>query len=141
MVLPRWRRVPDPIYGIYRRKCLIRTPLLRPSEQTDWLLAADLALMGPIMHLGDRLAHRTRSSPVGIDRVAFRRRLDPVRGEELRTSPSRTRSDLLGCAISAGLSEAQLRRCKVALRRFWMQETARSARLALSNVRHYMSRL
>jgi glycosyltransferase involved in cell wall biosynthesis len=131
----------DPMYGMYRRQCLMRTPLLRPSEQSDWLLAADLALMGPIMHLSDRLAHRTRNSPVGIDRVAFRRRLDPVRGEELRTSPSRTRRELLSCAISAGLSQAQLRRCRGALRRFWLQETVRSARLALSNVRYSVSRV
>jgi hypothetical protein len=126
----------DPIYGMYRRDRLMRSRGLRPSEQTDWLLCAELALMGPIIHLKERLAHRTRTSPVGIDRVAFRRRLDPVRAEQLRTSPQRTYRDLLEIVASADLTDSQSRRSKAALRRFWVNETARVARLALSNARH-----
>ena len=76
----------DPIYGVYRRDALMRSHRLRASEQTDWLLCAELALMGPIIHLDERLANRTRTYPVNFDRVAFRRRLDPIRGEELRSS-------------------------------------------------------
>jgi glycosyltransferase involved in cell wall biosynthesis len=126
----------DPIYGMYRRERLMESHLLRPSEQTDWLITAELALMGPIIHIGERLGNRTRTSPVGIDQAEFRRRLDPVRGEQLRTSPRRTYHDLLNLAVSADLTKTQLRRCKAALRRFWAKETIRVARSSASNVRH-----
>ena len=45
----------DPIYGVYRRDLLTRTHFPYPSERTDWLLCAELALLGPIIHL-DRAA-------------------------------------------------------------------------------------
>ena len=34
----------DPVYGMYRREHLLRSHPLRPSERTDWLLSAELAL-------------------------------------------------------------------------------------------------
>jgi glycosyltransferase involved in cell wall biosynthesis len=126
----------DPVYGMYRRKRLIGSQLLRPSERTDRLLSAELALMGPIIHVYERLAHRTRTSPICIDRAAFRRRLDPVRGEQLKTSPQRMYRELLDLAASADLMEAQLRRCRAAVWRFWARETVDMARLALSDARH-----
>ncbi len=126
----------DPIYGTYRREQLMRSHPLRPSERTDWLLSAELALMGPIIHVEKRLANRTRTYPVGIDHAAFRRRLDPVRAEQLRSSPRRLYRELYALAVSADLTEAQLRRCKRALRRFWVLEVARSGRSRLSDARH-----
>jgi len=126
----------DPIYGMYRREHLVRTHWLRPSERTDWLLSAELALMGPIIHVEKRLANRTRSYPVGIDRAAFRRRLDPVRGEQLRTSPRRLYRELYALAAAAGLTDAQLHRCRRALRRFWMREVVRTGRSQLSDAWH-----
>jgi glycosyltransferase involved in cell wall biosynthesis len=130
----------DPIYGVYRRQVLMRSHPLRPSERTDWLLSAELALMGPIIHIDKRLANRTRSYPVGVDRAAFRRRLDPVRAEQLRTSPRRMYRELFALAVSADLSEAQLRRCKRALRRFWVKEVARTGRSRVSEARHRVVR-
>jgi glycosyltransferase involved in cell wall biosynthesis len=130
----------DPIYGVYRRNCLMRSHPLRPSERTDWLLSAELALLGPIIHLDARLANRTRTYPRGVDRAAFRRRLDPVRGEQLRTSPRRLYRELYALAVSADLSEAQFRRCRWALRRFWIKEAIRKARLRISDARHRMLR-
>ena len=53
----------DPVYGIYRREQLMRSGRIRPSERTDWLLSAELALMGPIVHIAELLAHRTRTYP------------------------------------------------------------------------------
>jgi glycosyltransferase involved in cell wall biosynthesis len=123
----------DPIYGMYRRERLMDSQRLRPSERTDWLLSAELALKGPILHLDERLANRTRTYPVGIDRAAFRRRLDPSRGEQLRTSPGRLRRELYALAQSADLTPAQLRRCRRALRRFWAREVKRSGRLRASD--------
>lgn len=130
----------DPIYGMYRREHLLRAHPLRPSERTDFLLSAELALMGPIINLEERLAHRTRDYPVGVDRAAFRRRLDPVHGERLRTSPRRLYRELYALAVSADLTEPQLRRCRRALRRFWVKEVARTGRSGLSDLRHRVVR-
>jgi hypothetical protein len=126
----------DPIYGVYRRERLMRSDRIRPSERTDWLLSAELALMGPIVHIPDLLAHRTTTYPVGVDRAAFRRRLDPLRGEQLKTSPARMYRDLYALARSADLSETQLRRCRRALRRFWAREVVRTNRMRLSDAYH-----
>jgi glycosyltransferase involved in cell wall biosynthesis len=130
----------DPSYGMYRRARLMETRLLRRSEQTDWLYCAELALMGPIIHVADRLANRTQKSLVGYDRAAFMRRLDPIRSDELKASPGRTYRDLLGLAVSANLAEGQLRRCRAALRRFWAKEVVRVIRRKLADARHRLLR-
>jgi glycosyltransferase involved in cell wall biosynthesis len=126
----------DPVYGIFHRNQLMRSGRLRPSERTDWLLAAELALLAPIVHVDELLAHRTSSYPVGIDRAAFRRRLDPARGEQLKTSATRMYRDLYALARSANLTEAQLCRCRRALRRFWARELKRTNRLRLADAVH-----
>ena len=126
----------DPIYGVYRRDRLMRTPFPRPSERTDWLIGAELALLGPIIHVDERLASRTREYARGVDRAAFRRRLDPAHAEQLRTSARRLYRELYALAVSADLSEAQLRRCSWALRRFWVKEQIREARSRVSDARH-----
>ena len=61
----------DPVYGMHRREALLRARAQRPSERADWLLSAELAIMGPILHVEERLANRTRAYPVAIDRAAF----------------------------------------------------------------------
>lgn len=126
----------DPVYGTFRRSHLMRSHLLRPTEQADWLLSAELALMGPIIHLHERLANRTRDYSPGIDPAAVRRRLDPVRADRLRTSPQRMCRELFALAVMADLTEQQLRRCRRALGRFWINEQARIGRLRVSNARH-----
>ncbi|RVD59190.1 glycosyltransferase family 2 protein [Mesorhizobium sp. M2D.F.Ca.ET.185.01.1.1] len=131
----------DPIYGLFRRSRLLETGMLRRSEQADWLICAELALMGPIIHIPDRLANRTQKPRRGLDRVAFRRRLDPNRSEDLRTWPSRTCRDLRDIVGAAQLTEDQLRRCEVALRRFWAKETIRAGRAQFSDSRHLLVRL
>ena len=118
----------------------MRCHYLRPSERADWLLSAELALHGPIIHVDERLANRTRAYPRGVERAAFRRRLDPVRAEQLRTSPRRLYRELYDLAVSADLSEAQLRRCQWALRRFWIKEVISKARLRVSDARHRLLR-
>ena len=125
----------DPIYGMYRREALLRSHRLRPSERTDWLLSVELALLGPIVHVHERLADRMRSYPLGIDRAAFRRRLDPVRGERLKTSPRRLHRELYALAVSADLTPAQLRRARRALRRFWIKEVVSQARSRAADTR------
>ncbi len=130
----------DPIYGVYRRDALMRTHRLRPSEQTDWLICAELALTGPIIHLDRRLANRTRSYPVNVDRAAYRRRLDSIRGEHLKSSTQRLHNDLLELVMAADLTEEQVRRCRRALLRFSVQEMARRGRAQVSQARHRLAR-
>jgi glycosyltransferase involved in cell wall biosynthesis len=126
----------DPVYGTFRRSQLMRSHLLRPTEQADWLLSAELALMGPIIHLHERLSNRTRDYSPGVDPAAVRRRLDPVRADRLRTSPQRMCRELFALAVTADLTEQQLRHCRRALGRFWINEQARIGRLRVSNARH-----
>jgi hypothetical protein len=126
----------DPVYGIYRREQLLRTGRLRPNERTDWLLSAELALLAPIVHVNELLAHRTRAYPVAIDHAEFRRRLDPVQGERLKTSATRLYLELGALLRSAKLTEPQMRRCRRALRRFWVREVVRTSRSSLADLVH-----
>ena len=127
----------DPVYGVYRRDRLVCTQRIRPVERTDWLLSAELALMGPIVHLHERLAHRTRDYPARSEqRMALRRRLDPVRARQLPTSPRRLARELFVLADSANLSEEQQRRCRRALRLFWIKEVGRVSRSRVADAKH-----
>jgi glycosyltransferase involved in cell wall biosynthesis len=128
----------DPSYGMYRRICLAETELLRPSERTDWLLCAELALKGPIIHLADRLSNRTRPPHLGDSRAARRRRLDPVRAEALKSPPGRVYRDLLDIAMAANLAPSQLRHCRTVLRRFLAKQLVYVARYRLANARYQL---
>jgi glycosyltransferase involved in cell wall biosynthesis len=125
----------DPFYGVFRRAAVMRGHPLRPSERADWLLCAELALLGPIVHVYERLANRTRSYAVGTDRAAFRRELDTARGERLKTSARRLYRELYALAVMADLTPAQLRRCRRYLRRFWVKEVVREARSTAADIR------
>lgn len=126
----------DPVYGLYRRDAISRSGRVRASEQADWLLAAELALMGPILHVSQRLVNRTRSYSVLYDPVARRRRLDPVRGEELRSSSLRLYRDLLRLVYHAGLTQDQVLHCKRALRRFWWKDLLARGQFRMARIRH-----
>jgi glycosyltransferase involved in cell wall biosynthesis len=127
----------DPMYGVYRRDRLLRSHLVRPVERTDWLLSAELALMGPIVHVQERLAHRTRDYCIGSEqRMALRRRLDPLRARQLPSSPQRLVRELSALAVQANLSEEQQRRCRRALRLFWVKEVGRVSRSKVADAKH-----
>jgi glycosyltransferase involved in cell wall biosynthesis len=128
----------DPVYGVLRRDALARAHPLRPNERADWLLCAELALMGPLIHLPERLANRSRSYPVGQDRAAFRRRLDP-RGERLKATPRRLYRELYALAVTADLTPEQLRRARSALRRFWAKELVSAGRSRAADARHRLT--
>jgi glycosyltransferase involved in cell wall biosynthesis len=126
----------DPIYGIYRRQHLMRSRRLRPSERADWLLCAELALLGPIIHNPQRLANRSWRLPTASQRTAFRRRLDPTHGERLKTTPTRLYHELNELTHTATLTTPQHRRCKRALRRTWARDLIRFNRLRLADAIH-----
>ena len=124
-----------PRYGIYRREQLLRSGRMRPSERADWLLSAELALMGPILHVPDLLAHRTSARMVGVDRAAFRCRSDG-RGELLKTSPERAPPCALRARTVGTVNYEQVHRCRRALRRFWLYEVKRTTRMRASDSRY-----
>jgi glycosyltransferase involved in cell wall biosynthesis len=123
----------DPSYGMYRRERLMRSDRLRPDERTDWLLCAELALMGPIVHVDRRLANRSWSLPTPGERASFRRRLDPAHGERIKSTPTRLYHELAALVDSAELTDLQRQRCRRALQRFWAREAIRKSRLRLSD--------
>jgi glycosyltransferase involved in cell wall biosynthesis len=123
----------DPSYGTYRREVLMRSGRLRPNERTDWLLCAELSLMGPIVHVPEGLAHRSWGLPTPAERAAFRRRLDPAHGERLRATATRLYHELGALADAADLTDLQRQRCRRALQRFWAREAIRKGRLHLSD--------
>ena len=99
------------------------------NERTDWLLSAELALMGPILNVPDLLAHRTKPEPPKVDRAAFRRRLDPSAGERPKTTATSLTRDLPDIARAADLTPSELRHCRKALGRFWLNEAYRINRM------------
>ena len=78
----------DPVYGMYRRERLTRARPFRPSERLDWLLSAELALMGPIINVDKRLANRTRSM-LSVSIETRSGGAGTHAGRPLRTSPRR----------------------------------------------------
>lgn len=127
----------DPVYGVFRRDALIRSRGHQPIERTDWLLSAELALMGPILHVHERLAHRTRDDVAGSEqRRALRRRLAPLQPDQLTRSPQRLTRELLELAVEADLNDEQLRRCRRALRSFWIKEVGRVSRSRMADAKH-----
>ena len=68
--------------------------------------------------------------------MALRRRQDPLRAEQLRTSPQRLAGELSELAVKANLSEEQLRRCRRAVRLFWVKEVGRVSRSKVADAKH-----
>lgn len=124
----------DPLYGVYRRDALLQARRQGGSENADWLLAAELALAGPILHRHVPLANRTRPDH-SVDPAALRRRYDPLRPETLKSSPRRLYYDLLELVLEADLSDEQLRRCRRALRRFASKNAVHWGRKRVSRAR------
>lgn len=75
-------RFADPIYATFRRDALLRSRRFLSVPAMDHVLAAELALMGPFLHVPERLAHRGKENVSEAERL--RRYLeDPARSEEL----------------------------------------------------------
>ncbi|QIG51833.1 glycosyltransferase family 2 protein [Nordella sp. HKS 07] len=126
----------DPVYGTYRRDILLHTRRHGPCERSDWLLCAELALLAPIIHLAAPLANRTRSYKPILDPKAIRRRLNPIHGERLRSTPLGLYRDLSSLVAETDPPAPQLRRFRSALRRFLIKEVIRTGRSSLSTAKH-----
>jgi glycosyltransferase involved in cell wall biosynthesis len=104
-------RIYDPLHGLFRRAALARSERIRIMTFNDRLLAAELALMGPIAHIPECLAHRRRDYHQSDDREAFLRRLHPSRWREIDAGPLRVGRVMLSIVRASELSPSQQVRC------------------------------
>jgi glycosyltransferase involved in cell wall biosynthesis len=104
-------RIYDPVHGLFRRAALARSQRIRIMTFNDRLLAAELALMGPIVHIPECLAHRRRVYYQLDEREALLRRLHPSRWREIDAGPLRVGRVLLSIVGASGLSPSQQVRC------------------------------
>ena len=101
----------EPIYAMMRHRSLIATGLLRIHRKNDWLLAAQLSLAGPFVHVPKRLFHRWW--PESRDRTLdMPRKLHPIRYRELGVSLSHLLGSLLAVVEQANLSDSDRSVCR-----------------------------
>lgn len=79
----------DPMYSMHRRRALERTRRLRPILNGDQMLAAELSLLGPYVHVPECLANRgrpkgTRASVLNLLRPPGQPPVDPNPEQFLR---------------------------------------------------------
>ena len=131
----------DPIYGIYRRNCLMRAHVLRPSERTDWLLSAELALLGPIIHRG-RAACKPHTRLPSVASIEPRSGVASIPSAQSNYGPPRV-ACIASCTLSRFQRTFRRRSCAVANGLFGASGSKRgSARPAyeVSDTRHRMLR-
>jgi hypothetical protein len=118
----------DPIHGLIRREALMRSGLIRLMTYNDMMLAAELALMGPLAHVRECLFHRRRAYASHGDRAAFLRRLHPTRWRELEAGPMRIGRVLLSIVGAADLTPSQQARCLLPVGIFTAKQASRHCR-------------
>jgi len=76
----------DPIYSMHRRKTLEKTALLRMMLGADYVLAAELSLLGPAVHVPEKLVFQHVTPPASADEQIkrFNPRQTKARGYFLR---------------------------------------------------------
>lgn len=125
----------DPVYGMMRRRALMATGLQRVHRQNDRLLAAQLSLMGPLVHVRERLTHRSwpDRDPSYDDELP--KRLHPSRHRELTMSSLRMFDALCTVIAQAELTEAEQRRCRSRAAAFCWSEALFYLRLRINRFR------
>jgi hypothetical protein len=131
----------DPLYSLFRREALARTPRIRMMESADWVLAAELAFQGPFVHVPRCLVHRRRAYRQEEDRVALMRRYHPERHADLSTSAWRLYRELLALVDAAELAPASRARCRRAALRFSLRNALRRGRRRVHLFRRQRLRL
>lgn len=54
----------DPIYSMTRREVMVETALMAPYRFGDFILACEMALKGPFVHVADVLGNRRLAAPI-----------------------------------------------------------------------------
>jgi hypothetical protein len=107
----------EPLNSLMRRQALGRTALFRIMEKADWILAAELSLVGRFLHVPKLLFHRSWWPDVMDDRQRLYARLHPNRQQELPMSTWRLLRVLISIIREAPLRPGQrARSCATALR-------------------------
>jgi glycosyltransferase involved in cell wall biosynthesis len=112
-------RYADPIYSLFRRSMLSRTRGFAMVPAMDHVLASELALLGPFVHVTERLAHRGRE-PVS-ERERLRRYVeDPSRAAALDpfANAGATLAAMWEVLERAELTSIERARCRAALARY-----------------------
>lgn len=127
----------DPIYSMVRREVLLRTHRLRIVPTTDQVLAAELILHGPFVHVPACLAHRRRELLHEGEEIY--RRYHPGRHADLEPSAWRLLRAFTRIAWSTPMPWSHRFRCvppvlRHVLRAWWFR-TAIRARAALRPLR------
>jgi len=113
----------DPLYSLIRREALERTAMLRMITKADFMLAAELSLIGRFLHVPHCLAHREKPANLSHDSLEICRRYHPTRYRELYTSPWGHLRILNSIIREEDLSPRQRLRCRAAALRFFAIES------------------
>ena len=131
----------DPVYGmnVPARTAYARPPP-SPVGHLDWLLSAELALMGPIINVDKRLANRSRESFVGVNETHSGGAGTPCAPTSCAPLRAACIVQLLALAVMSGRApdgSPRLRQCrKRSLRRFWLGQVVGVSRSRAADVRH-----
>ncbi len=118
----------DPIYSMIRRTALLRTQLFRSVYRPHIVLAAELALIGPFVHIEDELVYRRKRFWIGSTRDDVMRVYDPGRPHGDNTIPKiewEERAVLLDIVRSSGLGRCERYCCACDVWRHWLSVTRR----------------
>jgi glycosyltransferase involved in cell wall biosynthesis len=114
----------DPLYSLIRRDALARTPMLRMQLKADWILAAELALLGRFAHVPKRLAHRHKPAKFSQRWESSRRAYHPRLYKQLSGTPWQLYRLLVSVAKRAKLGFSGRLRCRRAALRFLYKESS-----------------
>ena len=120
----------DPIYTMLRRDILMRTQLLQIVPKTDQLLAAELSLHGPIVHVPLCLAHRRREMEDAAVKI---QRYHQTRAHELMENTWRECSNYRMLLTSVSLTKWQRLHCEFSIIRYAATGLGRSGKHKLRN--------
>lgn len=93
----------DPVYSLFRREALARTQLIRVMTCADMMLACELCLLGPLVHLPEPLSHRRRAYQEFEDRTWLMKRYHPTRWRRVSAGPLRIGAVLLSIVAGADM--------------------------------------
>lgn len=125
----------DPLYGVLRRSALEKTDMLVMITKADFMLAAELSLLGRFAQIPEILAHREKPADLKPDTLEMRKRYHPKLYKQLYTTPWKHLRILQKVIKRCGMAGATARRCKRAAWKFAWIETKRKTEARVNDFR------